>query len=115
MQFIPESWEIFGAGGDIEDERDSILAAARHLRERDWDLGPRAALLRYNRSPDYADAVEAYAAVLREDPAAYGTYHGWQVLFSVGDELFLVPVGYEEAEPVPLDEYRARPVVEVSS
>ncbi len=113
MQFIPESWEIFGAGGDIDDERDSIYAAARHLKERDWDEGPRAALLRYNRSSNYGDAVIAYAEVLKQDPGAYATYHGWQVLYQPGDDLFLLPVGYEEPEPVPLDEYRQRPVVEV--
>lgn len=114
MQFIPESWEIFGAGGDIDDERDSIFAAARHLKERDWDKGPRAALLRYNRSSNYADAVSAYAEVLQQDPDAYATYHGWQVLYSAGDDLFVFPVGYEEPEPVPLDEYREREVVEVA-
>lgn len=114
MQFIPESWEIFGAGGDIDDPRDSIFAAARHLEARDWDEGPRAALLRYNRSSNYADAVTAYAEVLRQDPDAYDTYHGWQVLYSTGPDLFVLPVGYEEPDPVPLDEYRRRPVVAVT-
>ncbi len=114
MQFIPASWEAFGAGGDIDDERDSIFAAARHLKERDWDKGPRAALLRYNQSSNYGDAVMAYAEVLQQDPEAYATYHGWQVLYQPGGDVFVMPVGYEEAEPVPLDEYRQRPVVEVS-
>lgn len=113
MQFIPESWEIFGEG-DIDDERDSIFAAARHLKQRDWDKGPRAALLRYNRSSNYGDAVIAYAEVLQQDPEAYATYHGWQVLYRTPDDLFVFPVGYEEPEPVPLDEYRRRPEVEVS-
>lgn len=113
MQFIPESWEIFGEG-DIDDERDSIFAAARHLRQRGWDEGPRAALLRYNRSSNYADAVMAYAEVLQQDPGAYATYHGWQVLYQPGDDEFLMPIGYEEPEPVPLGDYRQRPVVEVS-
>lgn len=114
MQFIPASWEAFGAGGDIDDERDSIFAAARHLKGRDWDKGPRAALLRYNQSSNYGDAVIAYAEVLQQDPGAYDTYHGWQVLYQPGDDVFVFPVGYEEPEPVPLDEYRQRPVVEVS-
>lgn len=113
MQFIPESWEIFGEG-DIDDERDSIFAAARHLKQRDWDKGPRAALLRYNRSSDYGDAVIAYAEVLQQDPDAYDTHHGFQVLYRTPQDLFVFPVGYEESEPVPLDEYRQRPVVEVS-
>ena len=33
---------------------------------------------------------------------------------ATGDDVFVMPVGYEESEPVPLDEYRQRPVVEVS-
>ena len=114
MQFIPGSWEAFGEGGDIDDERDSIFAAARHLKQRDWDKGPRAALLRYNQSSNYGDAVMAYAEVLQQDPGAYDTYHGWQVLYQPGDDVFVMPVGYEESEPVPLDQYRQRPVVEVS-
>lgn len=114
MQFIPASWEAFGEGGDIDDERDSIFAAARHLKERDWDKGPRAALLRYNQSSNYGDAVIAYAEVLQQDPGAYDTYHGFQVLYQPGDDVFVFPVGYEEPEPVPLDEYRQRPAVEVS-
>ena len=113
MQVIPESWAIFGEG-DIDDERDSIFAAARHLKQRDWDKGPRAALLRYNRSSNYGDAVIAYAEVLQQDPDAYDTYHGFQVLYQPGDDVFVFPVGYEEPEPVPLDQYRERPVVEVS-
>lgn len=114
MQFIPASWEAFGEGGDIDDERDSIFAAARHLKERDWDKGPRAALLRYNQSSNYGDAVIAYAEVLEQDPEAYATYHGWQVFYQPGDDVFVMPVGYEEPEPVPLGAYRQRPVVAVS-
>lgn len=32
MQFMPDSWTSYGAGGDIMDERDSIFAAARHVQ-----------------------------------------------------------------------------------
>lgn len=113
MQFIPESWAIFGEG-DIDDERDAIFAAARHLRERGWDEGPRAALYRYNNSEHYVDAVDSYARVLQSDPDAYRTHHGWQVLFTTPDETFLLPVGYREDAPVRIEDYLARPGVEVT-
>ena len=32
MQFLPSTWALYGAGGDINDPRDAILAAARLLR-----------------------------------------------------------------------------------
>ena len=32
MQFIPTTWDIYGAGGDINDAHDAILAAGRLLR-----------------------------------------------------------------------------------
>ncbi len=114
MQFIPESWEIFGEGGDIDDARDSIMAAARHLTQRPGDPpSERNALLRYNRSSDYGDAVIAIADVLREHPDEYATYHGWQVYFSTEEDEFLLPVGYREEQPVPVDEYLAREAVGV--
>lgn len=114
MQFIPDSWDAFGAGGDIEDPRDSIFAAARHLTERPGSPpSERAALFNYNNSVDYVDAVQAYADVLRADPDAYHAYHGWQVYFSTADDEFLLPVGYREEEPVPVEEYLQREAVAV--
>ena len=114
MQFIPASWAAFGADGDIDDARDSIFAAARHLTERPGSPpSERGALFNYNNSPDYVDAVQAYADVLRVDPGAYRAYHGWQVYFSTGDEEFLLPVGYREEAPVPVEQYRARDAIDV--
>ena len=114
MQFIPASWDAFGAGGDIDDARDSIFAAARHLTQRPGSPpSERNALFNYNNSPHYVDAVVAYADVLRADPDAYRSYHGWQVYYVTPRGEFLLPVGYREEEPVPVDEYLARPALEV--
>ncbi len=114
MQFIPPSWVAFGAGGDIDDARDSIFAAARHLAERPGSPpSDRNALFGYNNSVHYADAVLAYAQLLREDPDAYLGYHGWQVYFTTDAGPLLLPVGYREEQPVPLAEYLARPAVVV--
>ena len=47
MQFIPTTWDIYGAGGDIEDPHDAILAAGRLLRANGFAARPgrRAAAL----------------------------------------------------------------------
>lgn len=70
MQFIPSSWELFGidANGDgVADPNnidDAVLAAARHLcasGPMTTPAGWRRAVLDYNNSPDYANAVARQA------------------------------------------------------
>jgi membrane-bound lytic murein transglycosylase B len=69
MQFIPPTWEIYGEG-DIQDDHDAILAAARLLKDNgapgDWERALRA----YNNSPLYVDAVQRYARQIRTDQHA---------------------------------------------
>ena len=50
MQFIPTTWDIYGAGGDIDDAHDAILAAGRLLRANGFARDKGAALWRYNNS-----------------------------------------------------------------
>jgi membrane-bound lytic murein transglycosylase B len=67
MQFLPSTWERWAADGDGDgltdphDLDDAALAAARYLCTAGGDLGTgagwRAAVLAYNRSDAYADAV----------------------------------------------------------
>jgi hypothetical protein len=93
MQFIPETWEIYGAG-DIDDDRDAIRAAARYLADRGAPGEMREALFSYNNDNRYVAAIESYAQVLRADPRAYDGYHAWQVFFATDDEIYLLPEGY---------------------
>jgi soluble lytic murein transglycosylase-like protein len=67
MQFMPATWASYGRG-DVRDPHAAILAAARFLRAAGAPASERAALLRYNPSSLYVDAVERYAARIRRDP-----------------------------------------------
>lgn len=79
MQFMPATWDAYGNGGDINDPRDSIIAAARYLSAsgapaRMWD-----SLYQYNRSNDYVKAILVYARQMMRDPRAFYIYYHWQV------------------------------------
>lgn len=69
MQFMPSTWAEYGRG-NVHDPRAAILAAARFLRAAGAPASERDALLRYNPSSLYVDAVERYAGRIRRDPAA---------------------------------------------
>jgi membrane-bound lytic murein transglycosylase B len=103
MQFLPSTWAEpgIGNGGDIRDPRTAIGAAARYLVRRGGLKDIRKGLWGYNNSDNYGRAVLAYAALLRNDPAAYrGLYH-WEIHFaSAAGDLWL-PVGYNQRKPLP--------------
>ena len=103
MQFLPSTWAEpgIGNGGDIRDPRTAIGAAARYLVRRGGLKDIRKGLWGYNNSDHYGQAVLAYAALLRNDPAAYrGLYH-WEIHFaSAAGDLWL-PVGYNQPKPLP--------------
>lgn len=67
MQFLPSTWQQYGAGGDILSSHDSIEAAATLLRRNGAPADYRTAFLRYNRDLDYVAAVERFGAALRSD------------------------------------------------
>jgi hypothetical protein len=102
MQFLPSTWAIYGAGGDIRDDRDAILAAARFLAASGAREDHYRAALRYNPTPRYARAVVAYAARMAADERAFLGYHGWEVHYrtTLGD-VWLRP-GYAAAEERPV-------------
>ena len=79
MQFLPSTWEQYGAGGDIRDPRDAILGAARYLRASGALRNPYGALFNYNRSDAYVQAVLAYARQMRGSPKTFYEYYFWQV------------------------------------
>ena len=69
MQFMPATWAEYGRG-DVHDPHAAILAAARFLHAAGAPALERAALLRYNPSTLYVDAVERYAARIRRNAAS---------------------------------------------
>ncbi len=91
MQFLPATWSIYGAGGDINSDHDAILAAARLLKTRGAPENMSKALFAYNNSEHYVKAITAYADVIRADERAYRAYHAWQVYY--GDRL--LPEGFD--------------------
>jgi membrane-bound lytic murein transglycosylase B len=96
MQFLPSTWDAYGAGGDIESNHDSILAAARYLKANGAPERMADALHHYNPTDKYVHAVTDYAEVMRADPKAYRGYYGWQVYYwsTLGD--VWLKVGYDE-------------------
>ena len=103
MQFLPSTWAEpgIGNGGDIRDPRTAIGAAARYLVRRGGLKDIRKGLWGYNNSDHYGQAVLAYAALLRNDPAAYrGLYH-WEIHFAAAAGDLWLPVGYNQPKPLP--------------
>jgi hypothetical protein len=81
MQFLPSTWARWGAGGDINDPHDAILAAGRYLQSSGAPKDMHRALYAYNHSEHYVKAVTLYAQQIQADPIAYRAYHQWQVYY----------------------------------
>ena len=98
MQFLPSTWAIYGQG-DIHDDRDAILAAARFLAAHGAPADLDGALYRYNPTPRYVRSVSAYAERMRTDERAFLGYHGWEVHYatSLGD--VWLRAGYDAPAP----------------
>lgn len=95
MQFKPSTWSQYGAGGDINSNRDAILAAARLLKRNGAPANMANALFNYNPSRRYVKAVTNYAEQIRADERAYFAYYHWQVYYRMVDGDRHLPVGYE--------------------
>lgn len=104
MQFMPATWRAYGRG-DINDPRDSILAAARYLGATGaadgTSAGLRKALRRYNNSSHYVTGVLRYVAVLRAEARAYPGLHAWQVYYRTRAGEALLQVGYDSRKTPP--------------
>lgn len=93
MQFMPATWASYGTG-DINNNHDSILAAARYLRAAGAPGNMPKALFAYNHAQAYVNALTLYADVMKSDPAAYRGFHGWQVYYPTQDGPVLLPAGW---------------------
>jgi hypothetical protein len=100
MQFIPSSWAAYGNGGNVNDNRDAILAAGRYLRAAGGPADMDKAIFAYNHDNGYVTAVKSYAQNLLEDARAYDGYYQWQVYYRTVDGTFLLPEGWRLGGPV---------------
>jgi len=100
MQFLPSTWDLYGAGGDIEDPGDAILAAARLLKGNGAPGDMADALWHYNPSDDYVRAVSEHARTMQRSRSAYRGYWHWRVLYRHKRGTYVLPVGYPDARPV---------------
>jgi membrane-bound lytic murein transglycosylase B len=102
MQFLPTTWDIYGGGGDINDPRDGILAAARLLRANGAPDDMAGAVWHYNPSDNYVGAVTRYAEQLQRSALAYRGYWHWRVLYKHVRGTYLLDHGYPEVPARPL-------------
>ena len=79
MQFLPSTWRAYGMGGDIDDPRDAILAAANYLRRAGAPGDIDQALFAYNHSTSYVRAIRRFARRMRADPETFLSYYAWQI------------------------------------
>jgi len=100
MQFLPSTWELYGAGGDIDDPGDAIMAAARLLKANGAPGDMAEALWHYNPSELYVRAVGEYARTMQRSPYAYRGFWHWRVLYRHARGTYVLPVGYPEVRPV---------------
>jgi soluble lytic murein transglycosylase-like protein len=107
MQFMPSTFDGYGAGGDINSPHDSIMAAARYLAANGFADDRDHAIYRYNHANEYVQAVNDYAAILAGDPAAFAGFHRWDVYYYTTAGDVLLPVGYAAASRIPVADYLA--------
>jgi len=92
MQFMPETWESYGEGGDPSNIYDAVRAAARYLKASGYKQGDQAAeesaVYSYNHSSDYVKEVLDRANEFR--PLWQGVSTGKPTL-SVGGEFIGTP------------------------
>ena len=93
MQFMPKTWDAYGAG-DINDPRDAILAAGRYLHATGAPERMERAIWWYNHDNEYVDAVMKYGEVMRNDPNAFRGFYGWQVYFVTAYGTVFLPEGW---------------------
>ena len=100
MQFLPSTWTMYAAGGDINDPHDAILAAARLLKANGAPGHMARAVWHFNPSDRYVGAVSAYARTMQRAPYTYRGYWHWRVLYRQARGTYVLPVGYPDTPAV---------------
>lgn len=98
MQFMPATWAEYGRG-DINGQRQSIMAAAHFLAANSGHESIGDALFHYNPSRSYVAAIESYAGEMRRDERSFYGYYYWRVLYRTVKGVFVLPVGYPRVRP----------------
>jgi membrane-bound lytic murein transglycosylase B len=101
MQFLPATWAAYGRG-NVHNQRDAILAAARYLAANGAPSDMPDAVYHYNLSRDYVTAVRSYATRMTADPRAFLSYYYWQVILAKAGGAVVLPVGFPRQRPIPL-------------
>jgi len=94
MQFMPDTWQQYGNGGDVHDPHAAILAAGRFLQVAGGPQDMAAALHEYNPSDLYVEAVTAYAQRIQGDPKAFLAYYDWQADAAITSGDVILPAGF---------------------
>jgi soluble lytic murein transglycosylase-like protein len=95
MQFMPATWASYGQG-DVNNPRDSILAAGRYLHAHGAPANMNRAVYAYNPSLLYVHAVTLYAQQMFANARAFLGYYNWQVYVATADGLAILPVGFSD-------------------
>lgn len=105
MQFMPFTWKDYGLGGNVEDDRDAILAAGNYVAAMGFAKDKRKAIWEYNHSDHYVNAVLTFADLLERNEALYRGLWGWQVYYrTVAGSIWLAE-GYEQKERIAIETY----------
>src|SRR5207302_6314466 len=70
MQFMPATWAMYGKG-DIDNDHDAILGAARYVKPAGAPANMQKALIAYKHSQAYVNAQMLYADAMHANPPAY--------------------------------------------
>lgn len=110
MQFLPATWAAYGGGGDVNDTRDAIFAAARYLATNNGAVDIANALWNYNHSDHYVRGVMYYADLIAEHPLALRGFYGWGIWYVTDAGDAYLPIGYQTDRPISAVDYiTARP------
>ena len=80
MQFMPATWAAYGSGGDVNNPKDAIDAAARYLFLNGGRRNMPGAIFAYNHDDDYVLAVQFYADAIRHDPGWMDRLYYWNTI-----------------------------------
>jgi membrane-bound lytic murein transglycosylase B len=105
MQFMPATWAAYGNGGDVNNTRDAIFAAARYLAANGGATDMANALWNYNHSDHYVRGVTRYAEAIAEHPLALRGFYNWGIWYVTASGDAYLPIGYATPAPIPALDY----------